>query len=793
MAPHVPFNLGFLRDGSEAGGLIAAFDWNTTRLGPIDTWPVPLVAAMKVMLLTRLPMYIAWGPDLTLIYNDAYAATIPEKHPAALGQPLRLIWDPDAWKALAPEIEGALAGHPSFVKDKPHPLGCAPDAATSYFTYCSVPLSDETGRIQGVFCSGYETTTDVRTRDAYKADSERLRDLFDQAPGFMVVLRGPDHVFEIVNDAYYGLVGHRQLIGKTVREALPEIEGQGYLELLDRVYATGKPYVATEAPVTLRRTPDGQEEERIVTFVYQPVRNTAGEVTGIFVEGSDVTKAVRASARQKETERLAHATIDALGTHIAVIDEAGTILTVNEAWRVFAERNGAAPPAVSEGSNYLVACDRAAAEGDPIAGEVAAMIREVADGVRMTAETEYPCHGPNEERWFQLKVTRFRDDGPTRIVVAHENITARRKSEERIEYLATHDSLTGLPNRNLLEDRAQQVFEHSERTGLGVALLFLDLDNFKYLNDAYGHAVGDHVLVAVARELGNMVRAGDTIARLGGDELVILLTDLSNTAIDTDRVAHAITQRFASPLPLDDRDITVTASIGISVYPDDGRSLEELLKNADAAMYRAKSAGRSGYQFYAAEMSARANERVLLENELRRAIRRDQFTLVYQPKIAMLTGETIGFEALIRWRHPDLGNIAPDRFIPVAEESGLIGEIGRYVMRTAALQARAWQRAGLPPLPVAVNISASQLRHPDFVGTVSDVLSETLLDPSLFELEITEGIMMDRSESLTERLHALRQLGVSLTIDDFGTGYSNLAYLKGFPLGRLKIDRWVRT
>ena len=789
MPPHDKFDMRFLRAGGEMGRRIAAFDWGTTPLGPIEKWPVPLLSSIKVMLLTRIPMYIAWGPELTLIYNDQYAATIPEKHPGALGRSLRGLWDKDSWRIIAPEIEAALSGHPSFVKDRPHPLGSRGRPAKSYFTYCSVPLSDESGQVKGVFCSGYETTADVRTRDAYRADSERLRDLFDQAPGFMVVLRGPEHTFEIVNEAYYGLVGHREMIGKPVRVALPEIEGQGYYELLDIVYATGKPHVAVEAPVRLRRTPDGPQEERLVSFVYQPIRDALGEVSGIFIQGNDVTDAVRATSLQRETERLARSTMDALAEHIAVIDEHGTILAVNEAWRAFAKGNGAIPATSSEGANYLAACDHAAEQGDPVAQEVAALIRQVAAGACSTAEIDYPCNTPAQKLWFHLKITRFRDQGPTRIVMAHENITTRRENEERIEYLATHDALTGLPNRSLLEDRAMQAIQHSNKTGLGLALVVLDLDNFKNVNDAYGHSVGDEVLVAVTKEVNAVVGAGDTIARLGGDELVVLLPNLANAVLEADRTAQAITTRLSSSLQLDTRDLTVTASIGISVYPNDGHTFHELLKNADVALSRAKAAGRSGHQFYTAEMSDQASKRVKVENALRRALARNQFTIVYQPKVAMRDGTTIGLEALIRWTHPELGNVPPISFIPVAEEAGLIGSIGRFVMKTACGQARAWQRIGLPAVPISVNVSAAQLSHPDFVDTVADVLSETGLDPSFLDLEITEGIMMESAEALITRLRALRDVGVELTIDDFGTGYSNLAYLKAFPLNRLKIDR----
>jgi diguanylate cyclase (GGDEF)-like protein len=482
--------------------------------------------------------------------------------------------------------------------------------------------------------------------------------------------------------------------------------------------------------------------------------------------------------------------MDSLAEHIAVIDEKGTIIVVNDAWRKFAEGNGVAASTVSEGSNYLAACDRAAQTGDMVAGTIAALIRDVAKGTRATAEIEYPCHSPTEERWFHLKISRFRDDGPVRVVIAHENITARHKSDQRIEYLATHDALTGLPNRRLFQDRAQQAFEHCQRAKLGAAILFIDLDNFKFVNDAYGHAIGDEVLVYIARLLAGMVRSGDTISRFGGDELVVLLTDLRNPAMNANKIVRAMIQKLESPLLIDGREITVTASIGISIFPDDAQNLEELLRNADAAMYRAKAVGRSGHQFYAPEMSARANERVLLEKELRRAVRRNELTVAYQPQVSLSTGLTIGVEALARWTHPELGPIAPSRFIPIAEETGLITDLGRFVLMTACSDAASWGRAGLPRVPVAVNVSTVQVWQSDFVDSVDSTVAICGLDPSMLELEITEGIMMDRGEDIAAQIGELRRLGVSLAIDDFGTGYSNLRYLKAFSPSRLKIDRW---
>ncbi len=490
-----------------------------------------------------------------------------------------------------------------------------------------------------------------------------------------------------------------------------------------------------------------------------------------------------------EAENFARSAIDALSTHIAVIDKDGRILLVNKAWRAFATANGAQAASVSEGVNYLEACSRAAMSGDEDAQQVGALIAEVAAGSRNSAHWQYPCHSASEERWFAMKITRFEEAGAVRIVIAHENITERVRSENQIAYLVTHDALTGVPNWLLFEDRALQAIERAKQTGLGLAILFIDLNNFKYLNDVYGHATGDAVLTAFAREVEATLPAEDSIARLGGDEFVVSLIDTAIARFAATEAAAALLRRFELPLAVHGREISINLSIGVSVYPTDGESLQDLLKHADEAMYCAKAVGRGAYHFYSADMSARAAERLLVESELRRALQREQFELNYQPQFHIPSRKIIGMEALIRWPHPELGMIPPDRFIPIAEATGLIGLIGRKVLQTACAQNQAWQTSGYLSVPVGVNISALQLMDPDFITLVKEILSTTGLDPHLLEFEITERMYLERSTPVIDQLQELRALGIGLSIDDFGTGYSNLASLKSFPFDRLKIDR----
>jgi diguanylate cyclase (GGDEF)-like protein len=357
-----------------------------------------------------------------------------------------------------------------------------------------------------------------------------------------------------------------------------------------------------------------------------------------------------------------------------------------------------------------------------------------------------------------------------------------------MSYLAQHDSLTDLPNRVLLTDRLTQSICLAERSGHKVGLLFLDLDGFKHINDCLGHTVGDRLLRTVAQCLRLCVRSSDTVSRLGGDEFVIMLSQISH-ARDAAYIADKVLQAIREPRHLGEHDLHLTASIGIVSYPDDGANAEMLLRNADFAMYQAKDAGRDNYQFFKPELNLRALERQSLQGSLRQALQHQEFVLHYQPKLSLQTGAIRGVEALIRWRHPQTGLMPPAQFIPVAEESGLIVPIGRWVLREACRQARAWQDAGIAPLTVAVNISSVELRAKGFIAGLRASLTETGLDPDRLELELTETFLMQDSLATAAVLEAIRNLGVRLALDDFGTGFSCLSYLKRFPIDTLKIDR----
>jgi len=364
----------------------------------------------------------------------------------------------------------------------------------------------------------------------------------------------------------------------------------------------------------------------------------------------------------------------------------------------------------------------------------------------------------------------------------------RREAEQQLAQLAQFDSLTGLPNRTLFRDRLTQAVARAQRDERLTALLFLDLDHFKEINDTLGHETGDRVLKSVSERLRGCLRQHDTIARPGGDEFTVILEELTSSA-QIERVADKILQAFASPIYVDDKEFFVTPSIGVAVYPYDGKDVDNLLKHADIAMYQAKNEGRNNVQFYASTMSAAANDRMSLERSLRRALEREEFLVYYQPVVDLWSGTIIGMEALLRWRHPEWGLVAPARFLSLAEQTGLIVPIGEWVLREACTQSARWQKAGLLPVRVAVNLSARQFRKSNLVDVVAGALEGTGLRGNLLELEITESLLMENPEISGRLLERLKAMGVHVALDDFGTGYSSFAYLKHFPLDTVKIDQ----
>jgi diguanylate cyclase (GGDEF)-like protein len=459
---------------------------------------------------------------------------------------------------------------------------------------------------------------------------------------------------------------------------------------------------------------------------------------------------------------------------------------------------------------YSICCPEGERCENPILDQVhpldRCMVRgQIDDAIAKRAAVSFDYRillGGSTERTLHAEIVTVLDDGgdPVCLTGTIQDITDRKNAEEQIRLLAYYDALTGLPNRRFFMQQLEQAVVYANRNDRMLAVLFLDLDRFKLVNDTMGHGVGDRLLQDVADRLLRCVRKNDCLARadeegpqslvsrLGGDEFTIMLSDIDHFQ-DVAKVARRILDAVSLPYSLEGQEVFISTSIGISLYPFDACNAGELIRNADGAMYHAKEQGRNGYQIYDESMNAKALERIILESQLHKALKEQEFVIYYQPQVATRTGKVVGIEALVRWNSKELGVVEPGRFLPLAEEIGLVIQIDQWVMTQACRQLRRWLDAGLSPVTLAVNISGQHFMKNELLETVTAVLAETGIDPALLELELTEGVLMAHTERTVKTLKALKGMGVRLAIDDFGTGFSSLSYLKRFPLDVLKIDR----
>ena len=492
-------------------------------------------------------------------------------------------------------------------------------------------------------------------------------------------------------------------------------------------------------------------------------------------------RAMRRNAEEalRNNERRFRSLIEHASDITTVIDQQGTILYQSPS----VERVLGYRPEDLIGSNVL---DRVHPEDfEPVAAVIA---RPAGIGVR---SVEFRFEGLGGDwRTFEATVNNLLDDpGVGGIVMNCRDVTARKRDEQTIRHLAYYDALTGLPNRMLFNDRLAQALAQARRHGArGVAIMFLDLDRFKTINDTLGHGGGDELLREAALRLKHALREGDTVARLGGDEFLFLLPGVDDVE-DAARIGQKIVDLFEAPFTVLDHELYVTTSIGISLFPMDGADGEALIRNADAALYQAKDLGRNRYQLYAPDMNALAAKRLMLENSLRRALDRNELILYYQPVVSLETEEIVGIEALVRWAQPELGLLLPSAFIPMAEETGLIVPLSRWVLRTACAQMKEWLESGIPLRSVSVNLSARRFNDCNLPGMVRETLESTGLEGEYLTIELTESVMMENAEQTIHTLHELKDMGVKISIDDFGTGYSSLSYLQRLPIDTLKIDQ----
>ena len=633
-----------------------------------------------------------------------------------------------------------------------------------------VPISDNAGTITH-YLSIQQDISERKTAEVELRRKEaRFRAIFESSQDAIVLIADGRNV--MLNPASGHLLGYddpSQLLGRPTTELFaPEYREQIASNIRHRLAGLPAP-TSYEAKAVHR---DGRLldiDVRVSVFDQDKERYILALIRDISER-----------RRNEETTRLWATVFENSGEAVMITDPGNRILSVNQA---FTDITGYAPgEVIGENPSIL-------GSGRHDEDFFAAMWRRLnATGHWQGEIWDRRKSGEIYPKWLGISAVRDTSEVLTHYVAIFSDISERKEAQERIEYLARHDPLTGLPNRTLLADRLEQALAHAARTHSQLALLFLDLDRFKTINDSLGHPVGDALLQEVTQRLKASVRETDTISRLGGDEFVIIVTDLQDEEMAA-AVAQKILDVTREPFMLKGHSLATSISIGITLYPADGCNLDTLLKKADIAMYHAKDAGRNTYRFFTEQMNVNALERLLIQNRLHQALERNEFVLHFQPQVALGTGRIIGSEALVRWCNPELGLVPPDRFIPMAEENGAIVAIGDWVLREACRQAMAWQNDGIGPLPVAVNISPLQLQHGDFAARVLAILAETGHDPRLLELEFTESILIQDIERVLLQVRRLKAAGITVAIDDFGTGYSSLSYLKRLDVDRLKIDR----
>jgi diguanylate cyclase (GGDEF)-like protein/PAS domain S-box-containing protein len=593
-----------------------------------------------------------------------------------------------------------------------------------------------------------------------------------------IISKSLEGVISSWNKGAERLFGHsaEEAIGQHIALIVPHDRLQEEATILQRVRRGER----IEQFETVRIRKDGTLLD--ISVSDSPVIDAGGNVVGASKVARDIGERKRAEQALQLAEEKYRAIFEDAVVGIFQTAPDGRPLSVN---RAFAEMHGYDSPEqlLAEISNVAL---QLFVDPNRMV-ELGHVLDEV--GVVRAAEVEVRRRD-GTRRFVRANVRAVRDDSGN-IVLREgtvEDITDRKMAEERVQFLAYYDALTGLPNRILLQDRLAKALAGARRRKDKVAILFLDLDRFKIINDSLGHSLGDLLLQGVAERLKKWARDLDTVARLGGDEFVIVLTnvrDVADAAVAADRIVKTMTAGFV----VEGHPLSVSCSLGISVFPEHGSDSDTLIKNADAAMYSAKESGRNTFRFFTKDMNTQVVERLMLENSLRLALVRKELFLVYQPQIEIATGRITGLEALLRWQHPELGLVPPDKFIRIAENSGLIMPIGEWVLRTACSQARKWQDEGLPAIPVAVNVSAVQFRQEGFCELVRGVLHETGLVAQYLELELTESLLLSSADVTFAVLQELKAMGLTLAIDDFGTGYSSLSYLKQFPVSKLKIDR----
>ncbi|MEK7322101.1 MAG: EAL domain-containing protein [Pseudomonadota bacterium] len=702
------------------------------------------------------------------VYANAYSCEIVGLTPAAcMGRGWMNSLHPDDRERVISQWSAAVVAERNF-RDEYRLIHASGEII--WVLGAAVPERDGAGKLIGYVGSLMDITARREMELALRESEERFRKVFASSPVLMSITRKGSGVFLDVNAAFLETTGWRrdEIIGRTSLDMkiwmAPQDRGHMLARLQSEVELNGADWCL--------RTKTGEIRDVLGSI---EVVSLGGEDC-IVVVAQDITDRKRTDAQMLKLSSALEQTADA----VMITDRHGVIEYVNTAFeQITGYQSG---EMLGKQPNLL----NSRKQGQEFYRDMWANIL----AGKIYSDVFINKKKDGEFYYEEKTITPLKDEKGiiSHFVSTGRDITERMRTQERLQFLAHHDVLTELPNRSLFLDRLKQSLAYARWHERLVAVLFLDIDRFKNINDTLGHEAGDCLLQELAVRLGGCLRERDTVARFGGDEFVILLNDVA-VASDVNLLAQKILDVLKPPFSINETSLHITASIGISLFPGDGEDSGSLLRNADNAMYRAKELGRNNYQFYSSEMGARALARLTLENSLRRALERNEFVLHYQPQVDARNGQVVGVEALLRWQHPEFGLMPPVDFVPLLEETGLIVPVGQWVLQTACEQLAQWRQQGWPSLRMAVNISSRQFEHASLPGTVADALSSCGLAAADLELEITESILMHQGPATASALEALTGLGVRIGMDDFGTGYSSLGYLRRFPIDTLKIDR----